>query len=328
VKGAFAIVGFSALWGVVAIAGSSGADSRSAPPSSSVADDPAGAVVKIRDERLSVWFDEAPLSSVLLELGRATQATFEVHGVMPPTVTDSFEAVPIEQGLRRLFRGANVGLLYAGSGAKADASKRLVRVWIFAKSFAKSAGTGAGRDAATEAKDALIDSTETSTRDALLAAMRDSEPDVREGAIDALGDLRDEAAVGLLSRALTQDEDEDVRESAADALGDIGSPQGVDALKISLKDESPDVRESAADALGDIGSPQGVDALKISLKDESPDVRESAVDALRRIGGPEVIPALHGALSDEDEDVREAAAESLRALEGGGPSDPSSATTP
>ena len=315
-KGFFAIVASSALAGVVVIAGLSGADSHSPPQLSSVADDSAGAAVEIRDERLSVRFREAPLNSVLRELHRATEAEFEVQGPMPPTVTDTFEAVPTDQGLRRLFRGANVGLLYAGSKGEPDAPRRLVRVWI----FATSAGTGAGRDAAAEAEggleasirrarsaddyqersqavDALADSRDTSARDALLAAMRDPEPDVRERAIDTLGDVRDEAAVGLLSRALTQDEDEDVRESAADALGEIASSQSVDALKTSLEDKSPDVRESAVYALG-------------------------------RIGGPEVIQALHGALSDEDEDVRDVAAESLGKLAGDGPGEPSSATAP
>jgi HEAT repeat protein len=217
-------------------------------------------------------------------------------------MTDAFEAVPLEKGLRRLFRGADVSLLYAGSEQERGAERRLVRVWIFARNL----GAGSGRDA-TEPLEAsilkatsadsreerwtavgeLANSRERSARDALLAAMRDPEPDVRERAIDALGEFKDEAAIGPLSHALAQDEDEDVRESAADALGEIPSAESVAALKRSLEDESPDVRASA-------------------------------VDGLARIGGPEMIPTLREALSDENQDVRDVAAESLRKLAGGG----------
>ena len=311
-KGLFAIVAFSVFHGVVAVAGSSSADSQSAPPLLRVADGSVDAGVEIQDERLSVRFRKTPLGSVLRELSRATQATFDVHGDMPPTVTDAFEAVPLEKGLRRLFHQADVSLLYAGSERTRGAERRLVRVWIFARNPAAGSGPDAteqleasilkaasagSREERWQAVGELANSGDKGARDALLAAMRDPEPDVRERAIDALGDLRDEAAVGPLSRALTQDEDEDVRESAADALGEIPSAESVAALKRSLEDESPDVRESA-------------------------------VDGLARIGGPEIIPVLRGALSDEDEDVRDTAAESLRKLAGGGAGERSSGAAP
>ncbi len=306
----FAIVASSALYGALAIAGSSGADSQSAPLLLSEVDGSEGAAVEMRGERLSVRFQKAPLSLALRELGRATRATFEVHGAMPPTVTDAFAAVPLEKGLRRLFRRADVSLLYAGSEKALRAERRLVRVWIFARNPTPGSGrdaeehleasilkaTSAGsREERWQAIGELADSREKSARDALLAAMRDSEPDVRERAIDALGEFRDEAAIGPLSGALAQDED---------------------------------VRESAADALANIPSAESVAALKRSLEDESPDVRASAVAGLARIGGPDMIQTLRGALSDEDQDVRDVAAESLHKLAGGGAGESSSGTTP
>jgi hypothetical protein len=143
VKGLFAIVGPSVFYSVVAIAGSLGADSQSVPPPLRVADDSVDSGVEIRDGRLSVRFRKTPLSSVLRELSRATEATFEVHGVMPPAVTDAFEAVPLEKGLRRLFHRADVSLLYAGSERTPGAERRLVRVWIFARNLAAGSGRGA-----------------------------------------------------------------------------------------------------------------------------------------------------------------------------------------
>jgi HEAT repeat protein len=219
---------------------------------------------------------------------------------MAATVTDAFEAVPLEKGLRRLFRGADVSLLYAGSEQERGAERRLVRVWI----FGRNRDAGSGRDAAEPVEASILNGTsansregrwravgeltksgEKGARDALLAAMGDPEPDVRERAIDALGDLRDEEAVGPLSRALNEDEDEDVRESAADALGEIPSAESVAALKRSLEDESPDVRESAAYGLGRIGGPTVIEALHRALSDEDPDVRDVAADSLRKLSG-------------------------------------------
>jgi hypothetical protein len=266
VKGLFAIVGPSVFYSVVAIAGSSSADSQSVPPPLRVVDDSVGSAVEMRDGRLSVRFRKTPLSSVLRELSRATKATFEVHGVMPPTVTDAFDAVPLERGLRRLFRRADVSLLYTGSEPTPRAERRLVRVWIFARSLAADSGrdptepleasilkaTSAGsREERWQAIGELANTREKVARDALLAAMRDPEPDVRE--------------------------------SAADALGNIPSAESVAALKRSLKDESPDVRESAVYGLARIGGPEMIPALQGALSDEDEDVRDTAAESLRKL---------------------------------------------
>jgi 3',5'-cyclic AMP phosphodiesterase CpdA len=69
--------------------------------------------------------------------------------------------------------------------------------------------------------------------DALIAALKDEDSDVRKQAAVALGKFRDEAAVPALIAALN-DEDSGVRKQAAKALGNIGDYQLIPKLKYIL----------------------------------------------------------------------------------------------
>ncbi len=72
-------------------------------------------------------------------------------------------------------------------------------------------------------------------------------------ALEALGNIGNSQAVEALIAALKH-EDWDVRWKAAVALGNIGNSQAVEALIAALKDEDEDVRRYAAVALGKIDS--------------------------------------------------------------------------
>ena len=93
---------------------------------------------------------------------------------------------------------------------------------------------------------------------ALIAALRDAKPDVREQAAFALGQIRDRRAVEPLISAL-KDANADVRQQAAFALGQMRDRAAVEALVIALKDTDADVREQVAFALGQIRDPRAID---------------------------------------------------------------------
>ena len=63
--------------------------------------------------------------------------------------------------------------------------------------------------------------------------------------------MRDARAVEALVVAL-KDVNPGVREQVAFALGQIGDPRAIDGLTAALKDANPDVRQQAAFALGQI----------------------------------------------------------------------------
>jgi CubicO group peptidase (beta-lactamase class C family) len=157
---------------------------------------------------------------------------------------------------------------------------------------------------------------------ALVAALHDPDPAVREQAATALGRLGPAAreAIGPLV-ATFSDEDLYLRGAAAVALGQIGS-DAVPALTRALGDTSEDVRWSAAIALGRLG-PQARDALSAlvsALSDANENVRWCSAVALGAIGpaARDAVPALTEALHDRDESVRPGAALALEQIAPGG----------
>ncbi|MBD2041576.1 sister chromatid cohesion protein PDS5 [Microcoleus sp. FACHB-672] len=150
----------------------------------------------------------------------------------------------------------------------------------------------------------------------LVEALKDSEPDIRRVAAEALGRMGEPAVPELI--AALKGDSSSVRLVAAEALGQIGPDArlAVPALIDRLEDGDWRVRSGAARALGKIGTEAKLEATAIvppliqALKDSDPDVRRSAAEALGRIGSP-VVPDLSRALQDENVAVRTAAAEAL-----------------
>jgi HEAT repeat protein len=145
---------------------------------------------------------------------------------------------------------------------------------------------------------------------ALLPLLKDSNAEVREQAVFALARSGEARAITAVA-AMIDDASPDVREQAVHLLGRSRSPDAIPALTKALKDSSPDVREQAAFALGQLRNPNTVDALLEALKDSSPDVREQAAFALGQTRNGRAVDALIAALKDSNADVREQSAFAL-----------------
>ena len=144
----------------------------------------------------------------------------------------------------------------------------------------------------------------------LVQALADPAPDVREGAASGLGQLRDRRAVEPLTKALT-DENADVREQAAFALGELRDRSAVPGLTAALKDPDEDVREQAVFALGQMRDPASVEGLIAATRDAKADVRQQAVFALGQLRDPRAVEPLISGLKDADAEVREQSAFAL-----------------
>jgi HEAT repeat protein/beta-lactamase regulating signal transducer with metallopeptidase domain len=146
--------------------------------------------------------------------------------------------------------------------------------------------------------------------ESLVQSLLDTEPAIREKAAWALGMIRYENALEPLSAALG-DEDDSVREQAAWALGMTRDERGVEALLRAARDTRPNVREQAVWSLGMIQDERATESLVAALRDEDPDVREQAAWALGMARSSRAVEGLTAALEDEDSDVREQAAWAL-----------------
>ncbi|WP_218082831.1 HEAT repeat domain-containing protein [Anthocerotibacter panamensis] len=145
-----------------------------------------------------------------------------------------------------------------------------------------------------------------------------TDPEVRQGAIWAVDELRRGEESQALIQALVQamdDPDGGTRAAATYVLGHLGGTQALEPLLKALDDDHRLTRMNAVDALGKLGDGRAVPVLIEHLADqEAP--RYLISEALGKLGDARALPVLKKLLGDEDTFVQEAAVNSLIALEG------------
>jgi HEAT repeat protein/beta-lactamase regulating signal transducer with metallopeptidase domain len=166
------------------------------------------------------------------------------------------------------------------------------------------------KDVRESAMQALVRMRHPGMLEPLSLALKDASAEVREHAAFGLGQLRDKRAIEPL-RGVLKDPSASVREQAVFALGQLRDPSTADALMQALNDESAGVREQAVFALGQLRHERAVDPLITALRDANGSVREQAAFALGQLRSAKAVDALIAALKDSDADVREQAAFAL-----------------
>lgn len=155
----------------------------------------------------------------------------------------------------------------------------------------------------------------------LIEALRDDNPQVREIAANALGEIGYLDAIKPLILVL-KDGVSEVRNNAVKALTKIGEP-AVAPLIVVLNDPEVDVRYYATETLGQLGQAEALEPLLMaSLKDQNAKVRGNAIYAVGKISlkvanRPSlqtIVPPLIQALKDPEANVRYNAADTLRKI--------------
>lgn len=151
-------------------------------------------------------------------------------------------------------------------------------------------------------------------REELVSHMLRGDARTRLSLAHALGKLRDQAAVPVLSTLLS-DEDERVATKAAFSLGQVGGSDAARALGVALGDHRLRVREEASASLARVDG--ALPILTAALASPDPRTREQAADALGVVADEASVEALVAALGDPEEPVRFAALVALGEV--GGP---------
>lgn len=175
---------------------------------------------------------------------------------------------------------------------------------------------------------------------ALVAMLNDSSERVREKAVEALGEIGEDArkagqntdAIASGLAAALSDPAEKVRREALEELEDVRptSPESLDVVVPALIARrtigSSRERSDVLDVLGRIGEKLAAkgqptatirDALIASLTDNSSKVRTNAIEELSDMhdNSAETLAALRGALTDSSKSVRRAAQKAIRRIE-------------
>ena len=130
----------------------------------------------------------------------------------------------------------------------------------------------------------------------LLAALRDTDEDIRGAAADALGRLGDRRAADALIKCLT-DEDYYVRAATAEALGELGDKRALEALAKALKDDDDHVVKKFIHALAEIGDERALTAAAVAARrvvdpDSETQLHIDVLNSLAKLGGAKAVPHL------------------------------------
>jgi HEAT repeat protein len=146
---------------------------------------------------------------------------------------------------------------------------------------------------------------------AIISALKDSDPLVRQEAALSLAGYADPVSVTPLIELL-KDEHGYVRMAAVETLCIIGQ-EAIDPLIHALGDGDEQLRQRSSFALVTIGSP-AVDRLIDSMQSENPAVTRSCAWILGRIGDNKAIPHLVLVTGHQDRYVRREVCDSLAAM--------------
>ncbi|KVL06564.1 HEAT repeat domain-containing protein [Burkholderia cepacia] len=204
---------------------------------------------------------------------------------------ESFVRRAVLRGLRELRDpDAFAPALRALDAEHADVRAEAVAVlgWLRDPRALPSLACIATTDAAADVRRAAVGAIgfaapdDAATTDALLAALRDREWQVREEAATTLGKLRVAAARDPLAAALDDDYWQ-VRLRAARALGQLRDAAAAPAVAALLSHAISNLRKEAALALGELRDRATLPALTHALEDHDPEVRKAVRIAIRQI---------------------------------------------
>ena len=152
---------------------------------------------------------------------------------------------------------------------------------------------------------------------ALLKALEDGDPHLRETAAFALGEIGSEAAIPTLLKLVREDysvsvgsgkhltNSDDLMLALVKISVEVAIPILIQAIE-TKNHKNPDTAEIRTLILGNIRNEAAIPALLQALEHKNPDIREAAATSLGKIGSEAATSALLQALEDDSFSVREA----------------------
>jgi len=155
--------------------------------------------------------------------------------------------------------------------------------------------------------DAIVEMGFAALADGLVELLADPSPVIRRYAVYGLLRLQDPATLGAMLRTAVTDDDWWVREQALLAVGELRDERAVPYLEMLVR-ERPDLRVACLEALGGLGAERELLALAELTSDEDAAVRLAMVETLGRLRrGREASFYVQACVHDDEPSVAQAA---------------------
>ena len=145
--------------------------------------------------------------------------------------------------------------------------------------------------------DVLVEIAAASILRPVAQLLSESDPLIRRFGTDMLKRLKSVAALGTLVRAADSDVDWWVREGAVEALGEIGDPRVVPHL-VDMMTRTPELQVSCLRALGQLKAKSMSPHVAALLSSPDADVRGAALDCLTQCEAVSEVPSVQAVLED------------------------------
>lgn len=263
--------------------------------------------IHFHDAGLSVRLRQAQWAAVLQELERhLTGIRITVTGTLIGTLTHEFAALPLEQGLRRLFRDVNLLMILGPEAAGEGSAVAVTHLRLFPKEE-----HGAGQPEAAGARRQLPNALPDTTRET--APQQAATGTEQAERLRALHTFAHQGNVQALQQALF-DPDPLIQATAFALFAEHDLQGATTALLGATQSKQPERRRQALELLHEssqVDERPVLTTLHTALADDDPSVKSFAIRALADRGGAEAFEYLREALRDPDAAIRRLVLESV-----------------
>jgi hypothetical protein len=248
---------------------------------------PAPPVIGVKDGQLTVTVRDGDLADVLRQIAEQAGFRLRTSGDLG-RVTVTLEAVPLDDGLRRLTQDHELVMVYSRA-TPGGRETSLTEVRVFAASAAAVPPRVGSADPSSlaEIRRLLRARADPQSIARLIQLLGEApEPSVRARAAWALGRSQAPGASEALGRAV-RDPEAAVRTQAAYGLARVDGARAIPTLATLLRaDPHAGVRQAAARALATLPDAAAVEALRAASADSDAGVRQEARRALQQHDAP------------------------------------------
>ena len=285
-------------------------------------------LIHLHDGHISVRLHHAPWAMVLQELERCTGAKITVASPLSGALTLEFAALPLEQGLRRLFRDVSWVMRLAPGATTAGTAGPGLHIWLFpqgelaagqpetlsahgqaTRGVSEAVQGTPAEDGATERAPAgqfqtLHVLAQQGNLHALQQALRDPDPFIQATAFTLFAEQDRQGAIAAVL-SLSASEQSEQRWQALQLLHQseaFDEETVLATLHAALADMDTAVKSYAIQALADRGGAKAFEHLHQAFRDPDPAIRLLVLESVIQLD--DGLPLVQEGLADAEETIR------------------------